>query len=50
MSEWPDNDGDALFTKPPKKGKIIRGKLELMPPEFEIPDSGGGSHRVKVQT
>ena len=44
--EWQDGDGEALFTEPPKKkGKIIYVRLELKPPDFEIPELGGGSHR-----
>ena len=39
--EWLDNDGEGLFTEPPKKKgkKRTYGKLELKPPDFEIPES-----------
>ena len=44
--EWLDDDGGGLFTEPSKKKgkKRTYGKLELKPPDFEIPESGGGLH------
>ena len=48
--EWLDNDGEGLFTEPPwKKGKKrTYGKLELKPPDFEIPEFGGGNRRPVI--
>ena len=43
--EWQDNDGEALFKEPPKKGNRPYGSLELKPPDIEIPEFGGGPHR-----
>ena len=38
--EWLDNDGEGLFTEPPKKGKKqTYGKLELKPPDIEFTES-----------
>ena len=48
--EWLDNDGEGLFTEPSKnKGKKrTYGKLELKPPDFEIPEFGGGNRRPVI--
>ena len=48
--EWVANDGEGLFTEPPnKKGKRRTcGKLELKPPDFEIPEFSGGLHRKGI--
>ena len=44
--EWQDNDGEALVTEPAqKKGERTYRRLELRPPDFEIPEFGGGPHR-----
>ena len=46
--EWQDNDREALFSETPKKkGKRTCGKLELKPPDFPIPEFGGGPHRKR---
>ena len=46
--EWQDSDGEALFTEPPnKKAKVMYAMLKLKPPDFEIPEFGGGSHRKR---
>ena len=43
-----DNDGEALFSEPQKKtAKITHGKLELKPPDFPIPEFGGGLYLRK---
>ena len=47
--ERQDNDGGALFTEPPKKGNILYGRLELKPPDLEIPEFGDASHRKRYQ-
>ena len=47
--EWLDNDGEGLFTEPPKKkGRRTYGKLELKPPDFETPEFGGGNRRPVI--
>lgn len=46
--EWQDDDGQNLFTEHPKKrGTIIYGRLELKPPDIEIPEFGGASNRKR---
>ena len=44
-----DNDGEGLFTEPPKKRGTKRpyGKLQVKPPDFEILEFGGGLHRKR---
>ena len=43
--EFHHNDGEALFTGPPKKkGKRTYGRLELKPPDMDIPEFGDGPH------
>ena len=45
-TEWGDGLGGVLFGKPAQnKGKRKKGQLELEPPDFPIPELGGGSQR-----
>eukprot|EP00904_Undaria_pinnatifida_P011820 jgi/Undpi1/7769/HiC_scaffold_23.g10242.m1 len=47
-TEWGDGLGDVLFGTPAQnKGKRKKGQLELEPPDFPIPDLGGGSQRKR---
>ncbi|CAB1108371.1 unnamed protein product [Ectocarpus sp. CCAP 1310/34] len=47
-TEWGDGFGGALFGTPAQnKGKRKKGQLELEPPDFEIPNFGGGSQRKR---
>ena len=46
--EWQDDDGEALFSEPPKKkGKRTYGKQELKPLDFTTPEFGGGPNRKR---
>ena len=46
--EWQDSDGEAPITEAPKeKGKRTHGRVELKPPDIEIPEFGGASNRKR---
>ncbi|CAB1101701.1 unnamed protein product [Ectocarpus sp. CCAP 1310/34] len=46
--EWGDGLGGVLFGTPAQnKGKRKKGRLELEPPDFPIPDHGGGTQRKR---
>ena len=45
-TKWGDGLGGVLFGTPAQnKGKRKKGQLELEPPDFPIPDLGGGSQK-----
>ena len=47
-TEWGDGFGGTLFGTPSeKKGKRKKGRLELEPPDFDIPQFGGGGIRKR---
>ncbi|CAB1096096.1 unnamed protein product [Ectocarpus sp. CCAP 1310/34] len=47
-TEWGDGLGGVLFGTPAQnKGKRKKGQLELEPPNFPIPELGGGSQRKR---
>ena len=47
-TEWGDGLGGVLFGTPAQnKGKRKKGQLELEPPDFPIPELGGGSQRKR---